>query len=151
MRTELASTAGVDLQGLEVYTLPPEDVTEEVYELLDRAMQYSEGEMNVGWLLRRHAVGMVQLFVGTRDGGLECVMATEFVQYPLRKTLQILAVAGNAKPFRPFFTFIDFWAEENGADAVDAWCRPSMARMLRRVGFKPVRQMVRREIERSVQ
>ena len=151
MRTELTAMAGIDLPGLEVYSLHPEDISEEVFDLLNEAMKYSEGEMNVGWLLRRHAVGMVQIFVGTRDGALECVMATEFVQYPLRKTLQILAVAGRAKQFRPFLTFIEFWAKENGANALDAWCRPEVVRLLRPVGFKPVRQMVRRNIEGSMQ
>lgn len=151
MRIELASTSGLDLKGLEVYSLQPEDVDGEVVTLLNEAMKWAEGEMDTGWLLQQHAVGAVTIFAGLKDNVIVSIMATEFVAYPRKKVLHILAAAGKIRTFREFLPWIEYWAKLNGATSIDAWCRAPVARLFRAVGFRSVREMIRHELERSVQ
>lgn len=149
MRVDLAATFGVDLRGLEVVSLQPEDVTEDVVELLKRSVEWANGDLDVGDLLRAHAKGTMQMFGGMRGSAVEAVMVTEFVQYPKKKVLVVLALAGKAREFTPFLAFIEHWAQLNGATEIEAFCRKVMVRYTRRFGFREVRSVVRKTIERG--
>lgn len=145
---DLVTAAGLNLPGLEVYSVPAGEATEDIRGMLLRAEEWSAGDVEVEDWIQMHARGRAQLFVGLRDSGLEAVMLTEFVQYPRRKVLVILALAGRAKQFAPFMKFIEHWAELNGAEAVEAYCREAMVRYAERYGFVEVRRVIRKTVER---
>lgn len=147
---DLASTFGVDLRGLEVVSLQPEDVTEDVVELIKRAIEWSCGDIEVGDILRFHEKGTVQIFGGLHDSAVEAVMVTEFVQYPRKKVLVVLALAGAVREFAPFLAFIEHWAAMNDAVEIEALCREAIARYAKRYGFREVRRVVRKVIERRI-
>ena len=92
--------------------------------------------------------GAMQMFGGLRGSAIEAVMVTEFVQYPRKKVLVVLALAGAVREFAPFLAFIEHWAAMNDAEEIEAFCRESMARYTRRYGFREVRRVIRKVIER---
>lgn len=145
---DLVTAAGLDLPGLEVYSVPAGEATEDIRGMLLRAEEWSAGDVDVEDWMQMHARGAVQLFTGLYDGGLEAVMLTEFAQYPRRKVLVILALVGRAKQFVPFMKFIEHWAELNGAEAIEAYCREAIVRYARRQGFVEVRRVIRKTLDR---
>lgn len=130
-----------------------EDIWPEIEGFVQKAMEYSQGEMTSDDVLNLVLRGLQQVFVCFMDGKVTAVVITEFKQYPQFKVVFMVGLAG--RHFKLFFdnygpTFFT-WAEMNGAVSVEAGVRPAMQRFLRPLGFNAVYSIVRRKLEGGLQ
>jgi hypothetical protein len=107
---------------------------EEVSPLLYEALQYSRGEMSVEDALAFVAEGFCQLWIGG-DKDKRIVILTEIADFPQKRVVRIVALAGETAHYISMFEAIKRWAAMNGASELEAYCRPSVARLAKRYGF----------------
>lgn len=79
------------------------------------------------------------------DDGPALAMAFEFVHYPQRLAVNIMALGGSglAEVAEEFWGLFCMWCRSAGADMIEASCSEAMARMLGRHGFESVYRVVR--------
>lgn len=106
---------------------------EAVSPFLHKALRYSRGEMSVGDALYLVAKGLCQLWIGGEE--VKTVMLTELVDFPQKRVARIIALAGETARYASTFEAIQRWAAANGASELEAYCRPSVARLAKRYGF----------------
>ena len=95
----------------------------------------------------RLLIGTVTAFVFGVGEDIELVVLTEFINYPRKKALRYFAMIGTWKMsmFR-FQKDIEGWAKENGAQEVEALNSPETVCIHKRMGFKPVFTLLKKEL-----
>lgn len=116
--------------------------------LLQKALKYADGELTVWDIKRLIGKGLMQLWLGVQQGEVETVMVTEIADYPAKRIVRVVALAGRISPYLHVFEMIKEWAVVNGAVELEAWCRPAMSRLLRRYGFSKRHEIVRCDLRR---
>lgn len=115
-----------------------------VGDLLDRALTHSEDELSAEDIrgMVRRAVAFILVIV--IDGRIRAAGAVEIVQYPRYKVASIIAVGGD-KVFlrRDEFAWVCQVARDMGCAKVQTYCRPSMARLLGKLGMREAYRVMR--------
>lgn len=78
-------------------------------------------------------------------GEYQIAMVFEFVSYPRKQVINIMAIAGSGLQ-QAAVTFLGIfreWAAESGFNEIEACVSPAMARFLQPIGFKHTYDLVR--------
>lgn len=110
---------------------------------IERALVYADGVLGFSDVKKAVEDGVMQLWVGENE---DAVMVTELVDYPAKRVARVVAIAGALRKYKDQFDLFLAWAKMNGACEVEAWCRPAVARLLRRYGFEKRQEIVRRPV-----
>jgi hypothetical protein len=113
--------------------------------LLAPVLQAARGEFTVDDLLELCRDGRAVAGMAFEDGEPVMAMVFEFVHFPRKTVLRVIALAGRdlqriAGTFWPSFTE---WAKESGAAEIEACVAPAMGRMLKPLGFTHTYNTVR--------
>lgn len=80
--------------------------------------------------------GDQQLWCVFRGTELKFIWVTEIMQEASRKMVVVYAAAGEMQYGWEFWPYMSRWMEGNKISEAEVYCRPSMARLLRRKGLK---------------
>ena len=103
------------------------------------------GEFTVQDIERLAQAGKAVVCVIEKDGKAVLAAAFEFVHYPRKRAINIMAMAGvglhEAQVL--FWDAFNDWARGAGVACIEASCSRAMARLLGRFGFEDVYRVVR--------
>lgn len=101
-----------------------------------RLTNHTDGEITPQDLIDRAASGAMLIGVMRESGSAVFVIGCTVSTYPSKKVLHIALAAGvNTQTFvRSFFQAIHIAARAHDCSDIEARCRPSMARLVRRYG-----------------
>lgn len=127
-------------------------VWDELEAMLHRSFEHAKGTIDpkqvYKWLCDEDAVA----FATTREGRLEMAMVVMKVDYAQYSVVRIIACAGkNLKGAMNFVYALEAWALTQGCVELEAWCRPAMVRLTRRLGWEPKFMIVSRDLRRKLQ
>ena len=112
--------------------------------LLDSAMSHSEGELNAEDVRQMVEDGHAFVLVIVQAGEIVAAGAVEVVGYPRYKVANIIAVGGKRVFLRrDEFQWLCMVARDMGCTKVQTYCRPSMARLLERLGMREAYRVMR--------
>ena len=95
---------------------------------------------------RAFIAGEHMLYVVFENGILRTIAQGQFVFYPRNTTFLVLLAAGKIKDYDIAVNKLGDLVQAGGATSLEAWCRPSMARFLRRFGFIERHRVVRKPL-----
>lgn len=96
--------------------------------------------------------GYYSTFVTLRNGKIELVLVVTLCEYATYNAVRIVAMAGKGlKDAAQFLPELEAWALTQGAVQLEGWCRPSVSRLLRSVGFETPFAMCIRDLRRKLQ
>ena len=120
---------------MKAHIVNPEDVPylwEDVAPMLARVRQHSEGELETDDFLDNLMEGNMQLWVVTEGESIIVSMVTLMADYPQKKILRIVALAG--KDFKEvnknFISMLEAYAIKNECSALELWGRKGWKKML---------------------
>jgi len=109
-----------------------ESVWPMVYPLIDKCHRYANGELETQDFLDMLTSGAMQLWVATDDSLIFAAMITEFVQYPRKKVMRIIAIGGEGmKRWMRFFPALEAAALQVGCTGFEALGRKGWLRILK--------------------
>ena len=112
----------------------PEDVAyiwEEVAPLLSKVSRHTEGELEPDDFLEPLTHGDMQLWMVSDQSKLEAAMITQFVEYPQKKILRIISLAGDDfEKIREFQTMVESFAIKTQCSALEMWGRKGWKKLL---------------------
>lgn len=99
-------------------------------------------------LMKQEAIA----FATVRDGKLMMVLVARMVSYATFNSVRILTCAGTGlKDAMKFLDALEAWALTQGAVEIEAFCRPAMYRLARRLGWVQKRIWITRDLRRRLQ
>lgn len=103
-----------------------------------RAIAFSRGELDIHAIWRALEAERLQLWLITQDEKPLCVMITELRVFAEKRSCNLVAVAGKQTQdiWQEFFPYFKNWLIANEIDEIQATCRPSVARLIRALGFR---------------
>lgn len=144
-----------DKGELRAHVYSPEDIPF-AWDLLEpffqQAVDISEGRVSLSQIKGRLLEGSLTAFATCRKDQLELVWTAEISHYPSTTVARVFSLSG--KNFKEAYRFIDAleaWALVQGAVALEAYCQPVMARLLRRFGWMHKYAIVTRDLRRRMQ
>lgn len=143
------------LPGVNAFLLYPEEV-EVLWELLeplfDRSVRVSQGTMSLEGLRMSLLKGHVQGIVVLDGDSILSVFAARIIEYETYRACRIIAAAGiRMREAMERLEILTTWALAHDAVEVEGWCRPGMARLLRRYKFRTKFELVSLDIRRTLQ
>ena len=112
----------------------PEDVAyiwEEVAPLLSKVSRHTEGELEPDDFLEPLTHGDMQLWMVSDQSKLEAAMITQFVEYPQKKILRIISLAGDDfEKIREFQIMVESFAIKTQCSALEMWGRKGWKKLL---------------------
>ena len=113
----------------------PEDVPyiwDNVAPLLSKVIQHSEGELETDDYLSNLMSGSMQLWVVTEDGKIILSMVTQIIQFPQKKVLRTIALAGERfkEVHSQFSDMLASYALKNECSSLELWGRKGWKKML---------------------
>lgn len=155
MRTTAAHGINSDKTELQLAFYHDEeilDVWEELRPLLERSAEVSYGMLTVEatqeLILKHGAV----VFATVRDNQFEAAIVVQKISYSTYAVARIIACAGrNLEEFMQEIDALEAWALANDCVEIEAWCRASMMRLVRRFSFHPKVMIVTRDLRRKLQ
>lgn len=146
---------GTSSAKLEPYVYTPESIPlmwDELESVLQRCFDRSYGMLDPQqvrhWLMH----GLATAFATVRDGRIVAAFIVMKVDYPTYSVARILLCAGkDLRGAMRFVDALDAWALTQGCVEIDAWCRPGMARLVRRWGWHHKLAIVSRDLRRKLQ
>ena len=106
----------------------------EFRDILDRAIQHARGELVVDDILADVLIGKMGILAQEEGNTLQLLFAFEVITYPQRAVFNLIAVAGrNLAGLVPCYDLIDKLASTMGASVVRCYCRPAVARHIKRL------------------
>lgn len=136
---------------LNITDIHPEHVDKvwpSVREILSTALEYNRGEHELPDIHVDLLVGRMKLWVGYDDTGKVhgCVVA-ELRRERHRTICFILyAAGGDLYEWELGSSVVEEWAYENGADAIQAFSRPGVARRFQNIGYQRVYTVVEKDL-----
>ena len=120
---------------LKPHLLYPDDVPyvwEDVAPMLAKAAVHSEGELEPEDFIEPLSTGEMQLWVAYKnDDNINAAMVTQFIQYPQKKILRIISLAGeDFKEIKNFQAMIEGFAIKYGCTAIELWGRKGWKKLL---------------------
>lgn len=120
---------------MKAHIVSPEDVPylwEDVAPMLAKVRQHNEGELETDDFLDNLMQGNMQLWVVTEGHTIIISMVTLIADYPQKKILRIVALAG--KDFKEvnknFISMLEAYAIKNECSALELWGRKGWKKML---------------------
>lgn len=120
---------------MEFRLLRPEEVVvhwEEIAPLLDKAVSYGNGELEVNDIRKLVLGGRMFIFAGfSADRHINLAVTTEFNTYPRKTVLVVGFGAGTlGEHANEIFLAIADFAKQGGASAIQTYCKnPAMVRL----------------------
>ena len=114
----------------------PSVIWDEIRPFIQEAAQYAEWEFTVASTKEAIRKGLQQVWTVRSNGDIKFVWVTEIVEQAERKAVIVFAAAGIQKYGWEFWNYMSTWMKGNGIEEAEVFCRPSMARLLRRKGLK---------------
>jgi hypothetical protein len=113
----------------------PEDVPyiwDNVAPLLSKVIQHSEGELETDDYLSNLMSGSMQLWIVTEDGKIILSMVTQIIQFPQKKVLRTIALAGERfkEVHSQFSDMLASYALKNECSSLELWGRKGWKKML---------------------
>ncbi len=113
----------------------PEDVPyiwDNVAPLLSKVIQHSEGELETDDYLSNLMSGSMQLWIVTEDGKIILSMVTQIIQFPQKKVLRTIALAGEKfkEVHSQFSDMLASYALKNECSSLELWGRKGWKKML---------------------
>lgn len=111
---------------------------------LDEALAHSEGEISAEDVRRMVRDGQAFILVVVQSGVIIAAGAVEIVYYPRYKSANIIAVGGDQAFLRANeLAWVCRVARDMGCTKVQTFCRPSMARLLVKLGMREAYRLMR--------
>lgn len=111
---------------------------------LDSALQHSEGELSsddIRTMVENEQAFILVVVVG---GEIKAAGAVEITQYPRFKVANIIAVGGDCVFLkRSELEWLKMLCKDMNIRSVQTYCRPSMARLLNRLGMRDAYRVMR--------
>lgn len=127
--TESTITPSLDSEFRRVHDL---EIWEFVAPLVEKACQRSNGKLSPEWVFGRVANGLMQLWLGTKDGKIAVLVLTEITQYDATRALSIVAVTGKDRDgWIEHVETLKAYAKSIGCKTLEAWARPGWERILK--------------------
>ena len=100
--------------------------------MLAKAAVHSEGELEPEDFLEPLSTGEMQLWVAYKDDDvINAAMVTQFIQYPQKKILRIISLAGkDFKEIKNFQEMIEGFAVKHDCTAIELWGRKGWKKLL---------------------
>lgn len=125
---------------------------EELEPFIQKSVDVSEGDLTVDFVKTMLFAGHATLFATLQDNRIQMVIVVEVVAYATYRSARIICCAGRKiKEALRYIEALEVWALSYGAVQIEGWCRPAVVRFLRRLGFKPGRTMMVRDLRRKLQ
>ena len=126
-------------------------VWDELESVLAPAFEAGEGILSrrdiYNWLMEDHAVA----FSTMKDGKITSVLIVMKVRYSEYSVARIVACAGkNLRGAMKFIDALEAWALTQGCVEIEGWCRASVARLVRPLGWKPKLTIVSRDLRHKL-
>lgn len=119
---------------------------EQVLPFYERGLAPAADDWTVEEAERAFLSGEHVLYAVFEDGILRTIAQGQFVYYPRNTTFLVLLAAGKIQDYDIAVNKLGDLVRAGGASALEAWCRPSMARFLRRFGFIERHRVVRKPL-----
>lgn len=111
---------------------------------LTTALQHSEGELCAEDIRKMVKDGHAFILVVVQNGSILAAGAVEIVHYPRYKAANIIAVGGKRVFLRADeLAWVCKVARDMGCKQVQTFCRPSMARLLGKLGMREAYRVMR--------
>lgn len=100
--------------------------------MLAKAIQHSEGELEPDDYLENLMYGSMQLWIVTDKSDIVVSMVTQFIEYPQKKILRIIALSGEKfkEVHNHFNDMVEAFAIKHGCSALELWGRKGWKKML---------------------
>jgi|TARA_R100000687_G_C6321948_1_gene105460 hypothetical protein len=112
----------------------PEDVAyvwDKVHPFLDRVQEHTEGELNSEDFLEPLTHGDMQLWIFTKDNEVHSVMVTQIIDYPQKKILRVISLAGESfEEIKYFQENLEVFALKMECSALELWGRKGWKKLL---------------------
>ena len=107
-------------------------VWDEVIPLVEKALSHAEGELIPSDIRKHLDTGDLRLWVAMEDRDIIAAMVTEIIQYPRKKIVRVITVAGkDMSMWYDFLPMLEGYAVRNGCSSLEAWTRKGMTRKLK--------------------
>lgn len=119
---------------------------------IERCAKISNGRLSVELTKVALLNGWACAMATCRRERLELVLVVEIVNYPALTVARVVAIAGKSlKESARFLDALDAWAFTLGAVEIECYCRPAMARLIRRFGWRAEDIRLTRDLRRKLQ
>jgi hypothetical protein len=104
----------------------------EVSPLIEKALLHAEGELVPEDIKKHLDKGDLRLWVALENKDVIAAMVTEIIQYPRKKIVRIITLAGkDMSMWYDFLPMIEGYAIRNNCSSLEAWTRKGMTRKLK--------------------
>jgi|SRR5687768_4176488 len=114
----------------------PQKLWDEIRPFIQNAADYAEWEFTPQSTRECISQGSQQVWLVRSNEDLKFVWVTEIVEQAKRKAVIVFAAAGESRYGWEFWNYMSAWMEGNKIEEAEVYCRPSMARLLRKRGLK---------------
>ena len=132
--TEIKSE-GVQSRTCQVALVEAEDVDmvwDDVSPLIEKALLHAEGELIPDDIKKHLDTSELRLWVALENKDVIASMVTEIVQYPRKKIVRVITLAGkDMSMWYDFLPMLEGYAIRNGCSSLEAWTRKGMTRKLK--------------------
>ena len=120
---------------MKTHLISAEDVPyiwDDVGPMLARIQEHSEGELETDDFLEQLMMGGMQLWISTEDKEIVMSAVTQIIQYPQKKILRVIAIAGeNFKEVHDnCINMVEAFAIKHECSALELWGRKGWKKML---------------------
>ena len=120
---------------MKTHLINAEDVLyiwDDVGPMLARIQEHSEGELETDDFLEQLMMGGMQLWISTEDKEIVMSAVTQIIQYPQKKILRVIAIAGeNFKEVHDnCINMVEAFAIKHECSALELWGRKGWKKML---------------------
>lgn len=107
-------------------------VWDDVVPLIEKALRHAEGELIPDDIKKHLDSANLRLWVALKDKDVIASMVTEIIQYPRKKIVRIITLAGkDMSLWYDFLPMLEGYAIRHGCSSLEAWTRKGMTRKLK--------------------
>ena len=107
-------------------------VWDDVSPLIEKALRHAEGELIPDDIKKHLDSANLRLWVALKDKDVIAAMVTEIIQYPRKKIVRVITLAGkDMSLWYDFLPMLEGYAIRHGCSSLEAWSRKGMARKLK--------------------
>jgi hypothetical protein len=104
----------------------------DVVPLIEKALLHAEGELMPDDIKKHLDSADLRLWVALKDKDVIASMVTEIIQYPRKKIVRVITLAGkDMSLWYDFLPMLEGYAIRNGCSSLEAWTRKGMTRKLK--------------------
>ena len=107
-------------------------VWDDVAPLIEKALLHAEGELIPDDIKKHLDTSELRLWVALENKDVIAAMVTEIVQYPRKKIVRVITLAGkDMSMWYDFLPMLEGYAIRSGCSSLEAWTRKGMTRKLK--------------------